>query len=207
MERDRGRTGRREREWKSGRDESYREWRTLVQKTLSAQSARYFSLLMNPAGGVPLEKHFYFCRSVYRQADRQTDRQTDRQFTMAVLGWLRHGFFSARGTGKVAAVSVKERVLNETAGIFTGSMMRLSSRRSLISIEMVKFQKEPSMTLFNSWGPSMPRIEWGNTMTILLVTSFFLSTINYRWHKRLYLHLCNNCFSSRSICGLFSFGL
>lgn len=148
MERDRGRTGRREQEWKSGRDESYREWRTLVQKTLSAQSARYFSLLMNPAGGVPLEKHFYFCRSVYRQ----TDRQTDRQFTMAVLGWLRHGFFGARGTGKVAAVSVKERVLNETAGIFTDSMMRLSSRRSLISIEIVKFQKEPSTTFLIAEG-------------------------------------------------------
>lgn len=42
------------REWKSGRDESYREWRTLAQKTLSAQSARYFSLLMNPAGAAPL---------------------------------------------------------------------------------------------------------------------------------------------------------
>lgn len=62
--------------WKGS--ESYREWRTLAQKTLSAQSARYFSLLMNPAGGAPLEKHFYFCRSVY-QTDRQTDGRTDRQ--------------------------------------------------------------------------------------------------------------------------------
>ena len=58
-----------------GTGESYREWRTLAQKTLSAQSARYFSLLMNPAGGAPLEKHFYFCRSVYRQTDGRTDRQ------------------------------------------------------------------------------------------------------------------------------------
>lgn len=69
-----------------GTGESYREWRTLAQKTLSAQSARYFSLLMNPAGGAPLEKHFYFCRSVYRQTDGRTDRQAGRQFTMAVLG-------------------------------------------------------------------------------------------------------------------------
>ena len=91
MERDRGRTGRREREWKSGRDESYREWRTLVQKTLSAQSARYFSLLMNPAGGVPLEKHFYFCRSVYRQADRQTDSSQWPFSADSVMDSLAHG--------------------------------------------------------------------------------------------------------------------
>lgn len=74
MEEDEGGENR-EREWKSGREQSYREWRTLAQKTLSAQSARYFSLLMNPAGGAPLEKHFYFCRSVYHQS-RQIDRQT-----------------------------------------------------------------------------------------------------------------------------------
>lgn len=49
--------------------ESYREWRTLAQKTLSARAARYFSLLMNPARGTPLEEHFYFCHSVCRQTD------------------------------------------------------------------------------------------------------------------------------------------
>lgn len=76
--------GGRERERETGkwsrRDESYRERRTLVQKTLSTRArarARYFSLLMNPARGKPLERHFYCCHSVCRQ------------FTMAIRGIAR----------------------------------------------------------------------------------------------------------------------
>lgn len=66
------------------RGESYREWRTLAQKTLSARArarsrtVRYSSLLMNPAArGTPLEEHFYFCHSVCRES-------ADRPFTMAI---------------------------------------------------------------------------------------------------------------------------
>ncbi|KAG7203879.1 hypothetical protein KM043_013240 [Ampulex compressa] len=72
------------------RNESYREWRTLARKTLSARSA-VLQFTNEPSWGCTTQRALLLLSLCL---------PSDRQFTMTVLGSRRHEFFGAGGKGE-----------------------------------------------------------------------------------------------------------